>query len=134
MITIQELLKGKKLEDQPREVQDNLEELLERLNKLRLAYGKPITITSGLRDKEDMIRIYAAKGITDESKIPWGSKHCSGEAADLSDPNKEIQTFIKANLPLIEGIGFWMEDFASTPNWAHCQIVPPKSGNRFFKP
>lgn len=134
MITMDELLKGAKLEDQTPEIQDNLNTLLERLNLVRDAYGKPMVSTSGLRTMADHLRIYAAKGITDHSKIPMKSRHLYGMADDISDPKQELQAWCKANEAKLAEIGLWMEDFSVTTNWCHFQIVPPASGRRFFMP
>ena len=134
MISMKEILKDKKLEDQSPEVQASLLILLEKVNKVRQAYGKPMTITSGLRTKEDQIRVYAQKGITDLSKIPMGSKHISGQAVDISDPKGEFKDWIMENISLFEELGIYMEAFEYTKNWVHMQIIAPKSGSRFFKP
>ena len=135
MVSMNELLNNKyKLEDQSEEIQDNLAILLDKVNQIRSAWGKPMTCTSGLRSMEDHLRIYAAKGIKDESKIPMKSKHLTGEAADFSDPKQELQKWCLDNTDKLEEIGLWCEDFSATINWIHFQIVPPKSGNRFFKP
>ncbi len=132
-ISMDELLKGADFSKLPKDIQDNMTELLVRINKVRSAYGKAMTITSGIRTKEDQLRIYKAKGVP-ESKIPWGSQHLKGAAVDISDPDRKLQEWVKANLKLMEEIGLWMEDFGSTPNWVHFQTVPPKSGVRIFKP
>jgi hypothetical protein len=134
MITMQEILKSKKLSEQTQVVQDNLDNLLEKLNKLRAEYGKAMIVTSGLRTKEDQIRVYAQKGITDQSKIPFGSKHISGQACDFSDPHGELKFWVGNNVEILEEIGLWCEDFAHTKTWLHVQTVPPASGKRFFKP
>ncbi len=134
MISMNELLKGKKLEDQDETVQENLKNLLDKLNQLRDAYGSPLTVTSGLRTLEDQLRVYAGKGITDIKKIPMKSKHLEGLACDFSDPDCKLKLFINENLPLIESLGLYMEDFKTTSNWVHVQIVPPASGRRFFVP
>lgn len=118
----------------PEELRDNLTELLVKINNVRDAWGKPMTVTSGWRSKEDQIRIYRSKGIVDEKKMHMKSKHFFCQAIDISDPNKELQKWIKKNLPLMEEIGVWFEDFSYTPTWVHIQIVPPGSGNRFFIP
>lgn len=131
MITRQEILKGHSC---PPELEANLLELLIRINKVRDAYGHPMTVTSGFRSMEDHLRIYKNKGITDPKKIPMKSKHLYCQAVDIYDPNKKLQKWIKENIKLIEEIGLWMEDFNDTPNWVHFQIIPPASGNRFFKP
>lgn len=134
MISMEEILRGKKLEEQTEEVQANLSKLLEKLNSVRSAYGKPMVITSGLRTREDQIRIYSARGVDDISKIPMGSKHISGEAVDFFDPKGELKAWIMKNLSIFEDLGIYFESFDATPNWVHMQMVAPKSGIRFFKP
>lgn len=134
MISLKELLKDYSFSSLPKEHQDNIMTLLERINKIRSSYGKSMTVTSGYRSKEDQIRIYKAKGIIDISKIPMGSQHLQGGAVDISDPNQELQQWTLANVALLEQIGLWCEDFSATKNWVHYQIVAPKSGKRFFMP
>lgn len=134
MITMKELIKDTPISDISLDIQHNLEELLVRINKIRTAYGKPMTVTSGFRSMYDHKRIYAAKGIFDEKKIPMKSKHLFGKAVDISDPKKELQKWCLANIKLLEEIGLWLEDFSATPNWVHFQIEPPKSGKRMFMP
>lgn len=116
------------------EITHNLDHLVKCVNELQKLYGKQFVVTSGLRSKDDQIRIYKAKGITDIKKIPMGSKHLSGQAVDISDPKKELQTWCLKNVEILKDIGLWCEDFGSTPNWVHMQSVPPLSGKRFFKP
>lgn len=116
------------------EIDTNLATLLERMNKVRTAWAKPMIVTSGLRSKADQIAVYKAKGITDIKKIPMGSQHLHGAACDISDPKGDLAKWVQGNMPLMEQIGLWFEDFKSTPNWVHFQIFPPKSGNRIFKP
>ncbi len=132
-ISMEELLKGAKLDEQDQSIQDNLVILLEKLNKVRELWAKPMTVTSGLRTKADQLRIYKAKGVP-ESKIPWGSQHIKGSAADIYDPKKELQTWCIENEDQLAEIGLWIEDFSATPNWVHFQTVAPASGKRFFKP
>ena len=134
MITLNELLTSP---CDNKEHLENLNDLLIKLNKMREAYGKPLRVTSGYRSMADHLRIYAAKGITDQSKIPMKSKHLYGQAADLVPMDESITAFqfwIKDNIKLMEEIGFWFESFDATKTWAHFQIVPPTSGNRFFVP
>jgi hypothetical protein len=131
MITREEILEEKNC---PPELEENLSILLDKMNKLRTIYNIPMKVNSGLRTKEDQLRIYKEKGITDIKKIPMASKHFFCQAVDISDPEKKLQQWVKDNLRIIEEIGLWMEDFSYTPTWCHFQSVPPKSGNRFFKP
>lgn len=116
------------------EQEKNLEVLLEKLNKVRALYGKPMKVTSGLRAMEDHLRIYKDKakkkqapfqdGVFDESKVPMKSRHLFGYAADVYDPKKELQEWCKNNEDKLKDIGLWMESFSATPNWCHFQIVP----------
>lgn len=129
MLELRELLKIKK------EHWDNLNKLQQAVNKLRLAYGKPLTVTSGYRSVDDHIRIYKEKGITDKSKIPMKSKHLSGLACDLvCDDLEDFKNFIIKNEKLCEELNLYFEHFDETPTWVHCQITPPASGKRFFYP
>lgn len=134
MISMKELIKDIPISDISLDIQHNLEEVLLRINKIRTAYNKPMKVTSGYRTMSDHKRIYNAKGIFDEKKIPMQSKHLYGKAVDISDPNKDLQKWCLANIKMLEDVGLWLEDFSATPNWVHFQIEPPKSGKRMFKP
>ena len=116
------------------EIKENLKILFGKINQIRDEWNNPMLVTSGFRSMDDHLRIYREKGITDHSKIPMKSKHLFGQAVDISDPNKELQGWCLNNENALEFIGLWCEDFESTPNWVHFQIVPPASGKRFFKP
>jgi len=133
MISMEELLNKKyKLADQSEEIQANLKTLLERVNKIRVLWAKPMTVTSGLRTMEDHLRIYKEKGIIDKSKIPMKSKHLSGQAVDISDPKLELTAWLKADKSRLENAKLWCEQ--GNKNWVHFQIVPPGSGVRWFLP
>lgn len=116
----------------------NLQILLHKINQIRIIYNKPMVITSGVRTKEDQIRIY--KEIADRnnkqfelSKVPMNSMHLIGAACDVLDLDGSLMKWCKNNSLLLEQIGLWIEDDVSQPR-VHFQIYPPKSGNRFFKP
>lgn len=138
MISMKELLSGNNLADQSPEIQANLQDLLEKVNKIRELWAHSMTVTSGLRSMEHHLEIYKAKGITDKSKIPMKSKHLYGEAVDISDPKQELQEWCKANEDKIREIGLWMESFAATKNWVHFQIKPygsyKEGGSLWFNP
>lgn len=138
MVSLKELLKGKDFSTLPKEHQDNLMILLEKINKVRTAYNKPMSVTSGYRSKEDHIRIYKELAVKrrvefDETKIPWGSQHLKGAAVDISDPDGKLFEWTKQNEKLMEQIGLWME-VKDDQARVHYQIYAPKSGSRFFKP
>ena len=117
----------------PNDVQNNLNDLLVKINKVRSAYGKPMIVTSGLRTTKHHLEIYARKGIY-PPKVPMKSNHLSGRAVDFSDSDGKLKAWVKDNIKLMEEIGLWLEDFSATKTWCHFQINPPKSGKRFFMP
>lgn len=134
MITMDELLSGQaKYEGLENEIQNNLSILLQKVNKVRSLYGKPMIVTSGLRTKQHHLEIYARKGIF-PPKVPMKSNHLFGRAVDFADGDGKLKKWILENIKQIEEIGLYMEDFNATKTWVHFQINSPKSGNRFFKP
>lgn len=137
MITLKDYLKYEVCTDQT--ILTNISNLLKLVNELERVYGKPFIVTSGLRTKESQLRIYKQiamkKSIPfDESKVPMGSKHISGQAIDIFDPNQELQHWLSNNVEALEDLGLYCEDFSATPTWTHIQSTPPKSGKRFFLP
>lgn len=62
------------------------------------------------------------------------SKHLTGQACDLYDPNNYLDEWCMNNLDELGRIGLWLESPNSTPGWCHVQTVPPRSGNRVFIP
>lgn len=124
LITEKEYFAKVSIHDVPIEHQQNADELLVKLNKFREAYGKPMIVTSGYRSKADQLRIYKAKGVP-ENKIPWGSKHLSGQACDFADPEGALKKWVRENESLVlNSFGLWCEHYDATPNWLHTQSVP----------
>lgn len=62
------------------------------------------------------------------------SKHITGQAIDLADPDGELDELLLAHPNLLEMAGLWQEHPLATKNWCHVQSVPPRSGNRVFYP
>ena len=62
------------------------------------------------------------------------SNHKKGKAIDLYDPYNQVDQWCAANLGKLEKHGIWIEHPDDTPTWSHWQSVPPRSGNRMFKP
>lgn len=62
------------------------------------------------------------------------SNHMLGKAVDVADPDGRIDAWAssKEGEKWLTEIGLWMEHKSATPRWAHFQIVPPRSGNRYF--
>jgi len=138
VITMPELLKGKKLEDQTEKVKYNLSVLLDRLNLVRAKRGLPMVITNALRDMMDAIRIYMSlakqRGIKyHESQIKMGSQHFLGAAADVLDLDGSLYQWCLDNIAFLAEVGLWIEIKDDQPR-VHFQIFPPRSGKRIFNP
>jgi hypothetical protein len=104
------------------EQEQNSDELLYKINIVREVYGLPMIVTSGIRTKEDQIRIYKEKGITDTAKIPMGSCHLKAAAIDIADQNGNLMLWCKTNEKLISLIRLWIE--LGTSGWVHFQSIP----------
>lgn len=128
MITMNEILMGRvKLQDLPKEIQDNLNELLKRINIIRAAYGKSMKVNDGYRRPQD--------APTNGSPTSW---HYKGAAIDIDDNDAgDFAKWVINNLSLVKNAGLWIEDVRWTNgcgSWVHFQIYPPKSGKRVFIP
>jgi hypothetical protein len=111
------------------EVKAHVVILIAKLSDLREIYGRPMIVTSGFRSRADQEAIYKHS-----KKVPYGSAHLSGRAADVADRDGSLAAFCYSNIPLLEKIGLWCEDPTRTRGWVHFQTYPPVSGNRFFMP
>ena len=139
MLSLEEIIHSStKPEDLDPDKLEQEKDLLEKVNKVRAAYGKAMTVTSGVRTLKEHLAIYAKKGITDQSKIPMKSHHLEtvtdSAAVDIADGDGKIKDWVKNNVSVLEDAELWCEDFGTTTTWIHFQNTPPKSGNRFFKP
>lgn len=138
MITLNELLSNNDITSIPETHRNNLEELLIKMNALRKAYGKPMVVTSGYRSYIQHQNIYKQiafkRGVPFYlTQVPMKSKHLSGQAVDIADPDFKLHAWCRANVELLEELGLWCEELDKTPR-VHFQSVPPTSGRRFFKP
>lgn len=113
------------------EIDANVRDLVKRINAL--GYKPPMYFSSCLRSKERHKQIYLKKGVP-EDKIPWGSRHLTGQAADVADPDGKLAKWLLENENKLSVAGLWVEDPKYTHGWTHFQAVPPKSGKRFFIP
>jgi hypothetical protein len=109
------------------EIDSNLQMLLDKINVVRSNWGKPMTVTSGLRSQADQQRI---------NPKATHSNHLMGLAVDIYDPDGELKQWVLDNLDSLTD--FWFEDFRYTSDWVHFQIVPYGSWvtgkTRFFIP
>lgn len=63
------------------------------------------------------------------------SRHLSGEACDLYDPDNRLDAFCFAQADrVLKDLGLWLESPTATPGWCHVQTKPPRSGRRVFLP
>jgi hypothetical protein len=62
------------------------------------------------------------------------SKHMSGQAVDLYDPEGDLDDWCMAHQDRLAAAGLWLEHPSATKSWCHLQSLPPKSGNRVFYP
>lgn len=103
----------------------NMEKLATAMTQLEDAFGSSFLVTSGLRNKELQERI---------NPSVKNSAHLSGEAVDISSPDRVIWCWMMDNIPLLEESGVYLEDRSRTPRWIHCQIRVPNSKSRVFIP
>lgn len=122
------------------EIDKNLATLLAKLQRVEKEYGHALNLTNCLRDMIDHKRIYADKNAKlkaagkPEIPVPMGSKHLSGQAADIADADGKFWKWCMEHMQLFVELGLYFEDRSATPTWVHLQTVPPKSGKQIFMP
>ena len=127
-ISKKEILMGRDVQyptDYTKEISDNIDKLLIPLNKFREIYGKPMTVSSGWRPPS------VNAGIANAAKR---SNHMLGLACDFLDTDGALDKFCMENLNVLKDLGLYLEHPDATKGWCHLQCVPPKSGNRVFRP
>ena len=107
------------------EMRANAKETVDRVNQLLTAFGETRKVNSGWRPA-------AINKATPGAAVK--SKHMLCLACDLDDPEGDLDEWCFDHPEILQEIGLWQENPASTKGWAHVQIVPPKSGNRCFFP
>lgn len=107
------------------EIVANAAILVERVHKLLKAFGEDRAVTSGWRPP-------SVNAATVGAAVK--SKHMSGQAIDLADPEDDLDAWCLANQDKLEEFQLWLESPDATPKWCHLQMVPPKSGRRVFLP
>lgn len=124
MITREEVLMKRDVEyPLTPELEKNLKSLLESLNYLRKAFGRPMLVTSGYRPG----RFNKAAGGAIRSA------HLTCEACDFQDTTGYLAQWCLRNLDVLEMAGLWMESPAHTRGWVHLQ-TRPVPGKRVFEP
>lgn len=116
------------LDEIPKEYHPNLLTMTQKLNRLEEDYNYNLLCTSFFRSRTHHLRVYAAKGIIDVTKIPMLSNHLTCLAGDMvpqHKPVKHLHDFLTEEK--LEQHGLWMEHPLDTPAWAHLQGVAHKS-------
>ena len=111
--------------DYTEQISDNIDQLLIPINKIRDAYGHPMTIASGWRPP--------AINLSTPGAAPH-SKHMIGLAVDIQDKDGSLMKWVLQNLQLMKDLNIYCEDFRYCPNWVHFGLGPPISGKRIFIP
>lgn len=106
------------------DISAHAKDLLEKVNAFLEHYQGEVKMTSGYRSPEHNKKIGGARS----------SKHMSGEAIDLFDPDKRLAKFVFQKQQLLADHGLYCEDMRCTKNWVHFQTKAPRSGSRFFIP
>lgn len=116
------------------EVQDNAEILLTRVNALLAVINESHPgIEAAMRPRVNSGWRPAEYNATVPNAAPR-SKHITGQAIDIADPEGELDELLLNHPSLLEMAGLWLEHPLATKGWSHWQCVPPRSGNRVFYP
>lgn len=133
-ITFKELLGSHTIAEVPIAHQQNMQELLKRLEPVREAWNKPMVVTSGYRSLEEHYRIYSMKG-TPRDKVPLQSAHLYGMAVDIADEGLLLTDWLKhdrVGCTMLQAHNLYCEE--GNKNWVHFSTRAPKSGHRWFLP
>lgn len=128
MISKDELLQGRNLtykDEYTKEISDNLDILLQKINVVRTAYGKPMKVNSGWRPAAINANTPGAAK---------ASKHTLGLAVDIADDNKDLWSWCLQNLELLSQLNLFLEDKRWCATWVHFGVGAPLSGKRIFVP
>ena len=106
------------------ELEVNASDYLDKINKFRAIYGKPMIVSSGYRPGHYNKDAGGAKG----------SAHAVCLACDFVDHDGSLDQYCLDNLDVLEQCGLYLEDPKSTPNWSHITSRAPNSGHRVFIP
>jgi len=133
LITIEEVLMGRvKFDDIPKEHQDNLKELVEKINKFFEGYTWPKQLPKKVNDGYRRPQDSPKNG----SATSW---HFKGAAIDLDDDASGVTwKYVWQNRFKLKELGLYVEHPCWTNHkngsWIHIQTKPPRSGKRFFIP
>lgn len=118
------------------EIKQNATQLLESVNQLMLeAQEDGVGFT--INPKTSSYISGAGNGGFRLSNSTVGaskSKHKTGQAVDIYDPDREFASWILAHKGKLADAGLYAERFEWTKTWTHLQNVAPASGQLLFRP
>ena len=134
MITLRDYWMGRDVSHRSEltdEIRANAAETVERANKL-LEWYQSVT-----KDQESRFVTSGWRPAAVNAETPGAamrSKHMTGQAVDISDPEGDLDEWALEHPELLEDFGLYLEHPSATKGWCHVQTVPPKSGRRVFFP
>jgi len=118
------------------EIKKNASELLESVNQLMLeAQEDGVGFTINPKTKS-YISGNGNGGFrpSDSTVGASKSKHKTGNAVDIYDPERMFASWVMANKGKLADAGLYTEDSRWTPSWLHLQNIKPNSGQIVFRP
>lgn len=124
------------------EIKKNASELLESVNQLMLeAQEDGVGFTINPKTKSYISGSGNGGFRPSDSTVGASkSKHKTGNAVDIYDPDREFASWILAHKGKMADAGLYAEDFRWTTSksgsggWCHLQNVPPGSGQIVYRP
>lgn len=113
----------------------NAERLVSKINKWAELINYTNGLSSSYRTPEEQIEIYREQNLGEPA---MNSKHLSGHAVDIKDPNGILKQIIRTNIPALlraKELGLYFENFAKTKTWVHIQDEAPGfTGGQIWAP
>lgn len=120
------------------EIKKNVEETVSKANSLLAALeAQGVSLEEHPRTKSIVSSGWRPPQINGQIKTAAPkSKHMTGQAIDLYDPEGEIDEYLMSEpgQRMLLAVGLWMEHPSATKGWTHWQTLPPRSGRRIFYP
>lgn len=118
------------------EIKNNATELLESVNQLLLE-AQQDGVGFLINPKTSSYISGSGNGgfrLSDSKVGASKSKHKTGNAVDIYDPERMFASWVMANKGKLADAGLYTEDVRWTPSWVHLQNIPPNSGQVVYRP
>jgi hypothetical protein len=113
----------------------NAERLVSKINKWAELIDYTNGLSSSYRTPREQREIYREQNLGEPA---MNSKHLSGHAVDIKDPNGILKQIIRTNIPALlraKELGLYFENFAKTKTWVHIQDEAPGfTGGQIWAP